>query len=437
MTENPSTAPKRVVLRYEDDWDELRSQLSADRTAGLAPSAVRDGISAWLDDGSLVELGTLVRRSSSSFRGGDSESDEEVNGIPSDGLIAGWGHIAGRLVFVNADDTDLGSSVRGGAAAAKAHRVRQHALEQTAPLLQVLGSQRVEPDAFIGAEFVRFGYGVDLDFERHSHERILKIAIVTGPLTDQAAIEATWSHLTILAGPEAALYGFQGDDALARGFADFAVDDLEAALGVSRHALDHLPPNCFDGPSPPPPLVGGTSGEALGSLLDNGWSCELRPGWGPSVRTWLGQIGGRTVGLIDSQGSCVLEGPTVEKMLRLVNFCRAFRLPVVISHGGFDHPPEPIPSDVEAWSRLVPALQRAETILLEVAQGQRGLMDDLGVRPLWAVGDGSGSSVDAVATPVARRAAILDAVHALRPTPIRRDQDERVRHRPPRTLQGG
>lgn len=437
MTENPPPTSKRVVLRYEDNWDALRAQLDADRMAGLAASVVRDGIFAWLDEGTAVELGTLVRRDSSSYRGGDDGGDEQVSAVPSDGIIAGWGRVGGQLVFVSADDTDLGSTVRGGAAAAKAHRVREHALEQSAPLIQVLASCRVEPDVFIGAEFVRFGYGVDLDFERQSHDRILKIAIVTRALTDQAALEATWCHLTILAGPEAALHGYQGDDALERGFADLSVDDLDAALAIAGGAIDQLPPNCFDGPPRPHVQFDEQSGEFLGIDLDKGWTYELQPRWVPEVRTRLGRVGGWMVGLIACQDNCLLDGPAAEKMLRLATFCRAFRLPVVVSHGGLDRPIEATPADVDAWCRLGSVLQPAHTTVLEVARGGRSLADDLGVRPLWAVGGDPSSSVDVVAVSDARRGAVIDALGALRPSPVRPDQDERVTRRAPRTLQGG
>ena len=432
MTESSASKPKRVVLRYEDNWEELRAQLNADRAVGLAPSTVRNDISAWLDEGSFAELGIIVRRGASSYRGGDDQEEEQGSAVPADGIITGWGRTGGRLVLVSADDTDLGSSVRGAAAAAKAHRVRRHALEQSAPLIQVLAADRIEPDTFIGAEFVRFGYGVDFDYERHSDDRILKIAIVNGPLTEQAAIEASWCHLTILAGPDAALHGHRGADALTRGFGDIVVSDLEAALALVDGALAHLPSNCFDGPAQPR-VESSRSGD---SILDDGWSYELLPRWCPSVGTRLGRIGGWMVGLIECLDDCVVDAPAGEKMLRLAEFCRAFRLPLVVSHRGLDHPTEPTSADIDAWGRLGSVLDPATTTVLEMARSGRTLTHELGVRPLWTVGPLAGPLIDQVATAGSAIDATIDALSALRRVAYRPDQDVRIKHRPRRTLQG-
>lgn len=437
MPDTPDAGTPRVVLRYEESWDELREGLHRDRAAGLALSAVRDGLRGWLDDGSFVEIGALVRRKSSSYGGGD-VVDDEPSEIPADGLIAGWGRFGGQLVFVSADDPGLGSDVRGVAAAAKASRVRDHALTQSAPLVQVFAAHRLAADSVIAAEFVRFGYGVDLDFEREADERILKVGIVTGPLADQAAVEALWCHLVVLAGPSAGAGGLTGADALRRGFGDLLAPDLPGALAVAGEALAHLPPNRWDGPPPTAhdgPDVADALGADDGMILDAGWSFELAPRWQADVRARLGSVGGRRVGLLELPARVVLHAAASRKALRLVRFCDAFGLPLVLAHAGVERPPEPERADLDALEEMRAALQ-AVTPLLEMASGGRSLGRDLGVRATWSVGVEPGEPLDATVEPDGIRGAVCGALVALRPATRRPDQDARVRRMRPRSLFG-
>ncbi len=435
MTATPEQ-PKRVVLRYEDDWDELRAQLQSDRAIGLTRSSVRDHLTGWLDQGSFVELGSLVRRDTSSYRGGESIGEEQNTTVPADGLIAGWGSLGGQLVFITADDTALGSSVWGGAAAAKATRVRHHALEQSAPLIQVLAASRTDDETFIGAEFVRFGYGVDLDFEHQSTERILKIAIVTGSLHDQAALEAGWSHIVILAGPDAAMYGHRADAALRRGFADLVAADLPNALRVATGLLHHLPPNRFS--DPPAPAAASTSQpEHVDQLLDDGWAVELGPEWCPASRTWLGRIGGRTAGLVRCADGLSLDGATVRKLLRIAGFCRAFSLPLVLTHAGIDRATSMSLADLNDLAQLRAELASSQATVLELARTARSIRTDLGVTPIWSVGPTSDQAHDEVAALSEHRAALREVIVTLERSRPRPDQDERVKRRRPRGLQAG
>ncbi len=433
MTATPEQ-PKRVVLRYEDDWDELRAQLQSDRETGLTRSSVRDHLTGWLDQGSFFELGSLVRRDTSSYRGGETIGEEQNTSVPADGLIAGWGNLGGQMVFITADDAALGSSVWGGAAAAKATRVRHHALEQSAPLIQVLAASRTDDETFIGAEFVRFGYGVDLDFEHQSTERILKIAIVTGSLHDQAALEAGWSHIVILAGPDAAMYGHRADAALRRGFADLVVADLPDALRVATGLLHHLPPNRF---SDPPAAASTSQPERVDQLLDDGWAVELGPEWCPASRTWLGRIGGRTAGLVRCADGLSVDRATVRKMLRLAGFCRAFGLPLVLTHAGIDRATGMGLADLDDLARLRAELASPQATVLELARTTRSIETDLGVRPIWSVGPPSGQAHDEVAAPSEHGRGLREVIVTLERSRPRPDQDERVKRRRPRGLQAG
>ena len=131
MSDVPERRP-RVVLRYEDRWDDLLGGLAVDRRAGAAPSALRDALTAWLDPGSFTEVGSLVRRAASSYRGGDTVDETAADEVSGDGLVAGWGRLDGALLFVVADDPAAAGTVRGPAASAKAAGSRPQAFHASA-----------------------------------------------------------------------------------------------------------------------------------------------------------------------------------------------------------------------------------------------------------------------------------------------------------------
>lgn len=439
-------APRRpVVLRYVDDWDELAGQIAADRAVGLRPSPVRDAVTAWLDPASFTETGTLARRATTSYRGGDTLDDAGPETIPADGLVAGWGRHRGRLVFVAADDPTLGSSVRGGAGASKAGRMRHHALAQGAPIVQILGAARLEPGTFIGAEAVRFGYGLDLDFEAEAARRILKVAVVTHPITEQAALEAGWCHLVLLAGPGAAIEGLAGEDALAAGLADAHLPDLPAALAAVGRALDRLPPSWTD--EPPAPDGAGP------------WAFELRPGWRPEISTALaapalpadvpatggpttgGPTTGPVAGWAEVADGAVLDAGAAIKLDRLARFCASFGLPLVVAHAGWTLPDRPGHGDMAELRRLGVTLARCPAVI-EVAHRRPMLQPLWGVRPTVALAGPEvieGHGVDGVvgageeAASSAAVAAHLAAISVRRPRP---HDDPRLRQQLPRRLSG-
>lgn len=445
--ERAEAAPRRpVVLRHVDDWAELAGQIGADRAVGLSPSPVRDAVAAWLDPGSFTETGTLARRAGTSYRGGDTVDDAAPDTIPADGLVAGWGRRRGRLVFVAADDPTLGSPVRGGAGSAKAGRMRHHALAQGAPIVQVLGADRLEAGTFVGAEAVRFGYGLDLDFETEAAERILKVAIVTHPLTDQAALEAGWCHLVLLAGPDAAIDGLAGDDALAAGLADAHCPDLPAALAEVGRALDRLPASWAD--EPPAPDEGAEP-----------WSFGLWPRWHPTVSTVLASPSRPGGGAVPPGGpvaesvaevagwaaladGAVLDAAATTKLERLARFCVAFSLPLVVSHAGWGLPTRPGTDDVGALHRLGGILARCPAVV-EVAHHRPMLEPLWSLRPTVALSgpaaagrhraDGlvAGGLVDGEASAAAT---YLAGIVIARPRP---HEDPRLRHQLPRRLQSG
>ena len=332
-----ATTAKTIQLRYEDQWPDLLAQLETDRRFGLADGFARQTVLSLLDDSSFVELGSLARREQQSYEGRDDEIDTPppMIDVPGDALVAGWGTIAERQVFVIADDIGLGGPVRGSGAAAKANRVRELALRQAKPLIEVLAAARLAQDQFIGAEFGTFGYGVDFPYEFVSRTQIPRVSLVCGPLTSQAAFEAASAHLMILVGPEARIGLSARDDE--RGISDYMVDNTSEAIRLTREFLAYLPENCWSMPTrqhkPSPPegqMVHSSSTDgarhAALSLCDRREFFELRKQTAAQLFTALARVDGRSVGIAAADR---LTPDGCAKLARFVRTCDTFRLPVI------------------------------------------------------------------------------------------------------------
>lgn len=393
----PSPAPRRVVLRYEDRWEDLLAVLERDRAAGSAPCPVRDALHALCPDG-FTEVGLLARAESRSYAADDADHRED-GPITADGLIAGWGHRHGRLLFCSADREEHPGLRRSPAASAKARRIRDHASTNGAPLVLIRSAQS-PADGAVGAEFLTTGLGVDL---RHDHEaaaRLARFAVVTGPLRGAAALEAVAADVVVLAGPHASLAvggapALAGAEALRAGLADARAADIDGALAIVGRWLDLLPSNPWE---PPPAAVTDPTGDAAPgtddgapapAALDAGTWVEARPGWEPTTRTGLGRIGGTVIGFAALDAVHGLRHPNAaRKLARLLRWCEALRLPVVVLHGALPGRGEATAEAVDAAAVLQRCWAAASTTLVTVAldEGADDLGTHLGRRPTLAIG---------------------------------------------------
>lgn len=444
MADNASDRPaSRVVLRYEDSWPHLLAQLAVDRKEALAPSGARDLVASLCDEGSFVEIGTLARRAVRSYDAGDddqAQASDAVEGtaphteidVPADGLIAGWGTRGGRPLFIAADDVTLGESVRGAAAANKVTRVRDHALAQAVPIVQVYAAQRYPAGLHLGSELARYGYGLDIGWEANALAAVPKVAVVTGAIEAQAALEATWAHLTVLietASIDVGAGPLRGASAERAGLADAVVADVPAAIALAGAFIDLLPSSPWDDPGAATPgnaAAGATSDDdpstVVGKIVDAGTQLPLLAGFAPSTATLVARVAGTVAGVAGVAGD-VLDAATCVKLARLVRLCDTFRLPLVVIHGDVDLPAGDAVSTSTARD-LLAAFAASTVPVVAVALGGARSLNRLGVGVAF---DGAWSSSpgrrevppDAIFAPADTRQIVADVLRTL------------IVHRPP------
>lgn len=440
MDERPSNPP-RVVLRYEVTWPGLLSRLERDRAAAAAASHVPEALVALYDEGSFVQVGSLARREAQSYDPEEAATNpDDEGGDPlgtPDGTVAGWGTRNGRLVFLTADGPSA-ETVRSQAGAAKASRLRGHALAQAGPIIQLLCSRRLEPDSFVGAQYAAAGFGLDLEWERASSTVIPKVAIVTGPLVDQAAYEATCSHLVIFAGTQASLrlragQALAGDDALRAGVADAVSASVADAVELTCRFLDLMPDNPWSAPpvvrpGPPTAIPHRDQGpaEVVGAIVDEGELVSLRAHYCPEVLTAIGRLDGRPVGLAALPEQVPLRSPALVKVDRLVGLCEAFQLPLVVVHGQVQLDE----SDVDAldhaatvWTSWLAATVPTVTLAVRAAPPPAFLAKRPSYSGAWEADRGGARQPDETFDPPATRARLVRALRALPVNRLERWED--------------
>lgn len=331
------------------------------RQQDLGKLTARQRIDLLLDEGSFVELGPLVRHRASGF----GMEDRRVDG---DGVVAGWGTVDGRTVYVFAHDFRVFGGALGEVFAAKVHKLMDLAESTGAPVVGLNdgGGARIQEgiDALAG-----FG-GLFLRNVRSSGV-VPQISVILGPcaggavyspaLTDFVFVVPGMSNLFIT-GPDvvAAVTGEITDretlggalvHATRTGVASFLAEDEAACLDDVRYLLSFLPDNNQEEP-PRRPCAdpANRSGDALLSIVpaepnksydvrdviaeivDDGEYLEVAQHWARNVVCALARLDGAVVAVVANQ-PLVLAGAldidAAEKAARFVRTCDAFNIPLV------------------------------------------------------------------------------------------------------------
>ncbi|MCF2527115.1 acyl-CoA carboxylase subunit beta [Yinghuangia soli] len=361
MTDSPS---------HRAAWQPLLDDLAQRRTASRAMGGpaklaryaaggrlpARARIDRLLDAGSFAELGTL---------GGGAES-------PADAFVAGSGRIAGRPVFVGAEDFTVQGGSIGAAAAAKRARLARLAGQERAPLVMILeGAGHRATNALQG----HTASPNDLQALAELAGLVPTVAVVVGPSAGHGALTAPLSDFVVMvegngalftAGPPlvAAATGEQVDKqtlggsavhCVLSGVAHNAAPDDESALALARRYLSYLPSNAWQRPPHAGPEQGNTDvgpretdglldlippdarrpydmGAVLKEVFDAGSVFALQPKYGGSMLTAFARLGGHAVGVLANQPlvkAGTIDADAAAKATHFLDVCGAFHLPVV------------------------------------------------------------------------------------------------------------
>jgi acetyl-CoA carboxylase carboxyltransferase component len=326
---------------------------------------VRERVERLLDPGSFHEVGGIAGV-------GAYAEDGELEGFTPANMVVGQGRIAGRRAAIQADDF----TVRGGAADAAIWQKMVHA-ERLAhdgrmPLVRLVdgtgGGGSVKSLETMGFTYVPFVPGWELAVANLS--RVPVAAAALGPVAGLGFARVVTSHFSVIvrgtsqafvAGPPvvaAAMSETPDKEELGgartqtrAGAIDNEADDEDDALRQIRTFLSYLPSSVWEAP----PCVAcddpaDRREEDLLSLVprarrqpyavrrileavcDAGSVFELGARHGRSLVTALARLDGRPVGVLASDPKHYgggLTGAAADKLVRFVDLCDQFHLPVV------------------------------------------------------------------------------------------------------------
>jgi propionyl-CoA carboxylase beta subunit len=308
--------------------------------------------------------------------------------VPGDGVVAGYGTIDGRPVFVFAQDFTVFGGTLSEENAKKITNVMDLAMENGAPIIGLndSGGARIQ-------EGVQSLGGYAEIFLRNTLASgvVPQISAVMGPcaggavyspaITDFTFMVKGTSHMFVT-GPNVIKTVTNEDVSFEElggamthntksGVAHFAVDDDEACIGGIRRLLSFLPQNNVDDPplrasqDPPDRMESRLNDivpaepnkpydmkEIVRLVVDEGDFFEVHEHFAPNIVVGFARLDGRPVGVVGNQPAAlagVLDIKSSTKGARFVRFCDAFNVPLVT----FEDVPGFLPGTEQEWGGII------------------------------------------------------------------------------------
>lgn len=319
----------------------------------------RERINYLLDEGSFVEINTLIESQ-------DSRPYMVNKRIPGDGVVIGYGMILGRVVYVSAQDFTVIGGTLGEYHSKKICHIIDLALKMRAPYIAIndSGGARIE-------EGISSLDGYSGIFYRNTKASgvIPQISVVLGPcaggacyspaITDFIFMSKKSSYMFIT-GPEVVKTMFGEtvtSDELGGAFVHtsqsgvvhFAYEDDYACLDGVKRLLSYLPRNCDE---KPPFLLGKARDESyrledivpdnqrkvyevkdvINTFVDVDSFFEIQAEFAKNIVIGLARMDGEVLGIV-ANNPCGMGGAlnidASEKAARFVRFCDCFNIPIL------------------------------------------------------------------------------------------------------------
>jgi acetyl-CoA carboxylase carboxyltransferase component len=360
-----------LAKTHQDESDRLAS-LESRAEAGGGPKAVerhhqrgkltaRERLALLFDPGSFCEVNKLAESQAVDF-------GMQAKKVPGDGVVTGFGTVAGRLVFAYSQDvTVLGGSV-GTIHGQKICRIMDEAIKVKAPLVALndSGGGRLHEGFFASK-------GVAGMFFRNTAASGLipqitgmmgssaGVAVYSPALTDFIVMVKDTSHMVItgpgviksVTGEEVSLEELGGAKVHSEitGQAHFVAADDAECIATIRRILGYLPANCHE--SPPAADTGDDPERTdpgleeivpanfkrsydmhrvIERIVDRETFLEILPRFAPNIIIGFCRMAGGTVGIVANQpwvkAGC-LDVDASDKAARFIRFCDCFNIPLI------------------------------------------------------------------------------------------------------------
>ncbi|MCR5179598.1 MAG: acyl-CoA carboxylase subunit beta [Bacteroidaceae bacterium] len=321
----------------------------------------RERIAMLLDEGSFEEMDMFVTHRCHNF-------GMEKKQYMGDGVVTGYGTIAGRLVYVFAQDFTVNAGSLSETMAQKICKVMDAAMKVGAPCIGLndSGGARIQ-------EGINALAGYSEIFQRNimASGVIPQISGIFGPCAGGAVYSPALTDFTLMM--EGTSYMFLTGPAVVKtvlgevvtqeelggasvhstksGVTHFTAKTEEEAMAMIKQLLSYIPQNnlektprveCTDPVDrkddylneiiPDNPNMPYDMYEVISSIVDNGEFFEVQPNFAKNIIVGFARFNGQSVGIVANQPkqlAGVLDCNASRKGARFVRFCDAFNIPIV------------------------------------------------------------------------------------------------------------
>lgn len=359
MSSNQQMFETLKKKQAEADLGGGQARIDAQHKAGKLTA--RERIDFLLDPGSFVELDKFVTHRCTDF----GMEDKKILG---DGVVTGYGHIEGRLVYLFAQDfTSFGGSL-GEAFARKVCKIMDLAMKTGAPVIGLndSGGARIQE----GVQSLA-GYG-DIFLRNVMASGVVpQISVIMGPCAGGAVYSPAITDFILMVENTSQMF-ITGPDVIKAvthevvtkeelggaaahnsksGVSLLKAPDDKAALLMIRELMNFLPSNNREDPPiqtpkddpnrieesldtfiPENPNKPYDMRALIKTTLDDGYFFEIGPDYAKNMLVGFGRYNGRSVGIVANQPNILagcLDIKASLKAARFVRFCDAFNIPIV------------------------------------------------------------------------------------------------------------
>ncbi|MCB0631679.1 MAG: acyl-CoA carboxylase subunit beta [Saprospiraceae bacterium] len=340
----------------------------------------RERLHFLLDEGSFEEIGMLV-----THRTNDFGMDNQL--ILGDGVITGYGTIAGRLVYVFSQDFTVFGGSLSETHAEKICKIMDLAMQNGAPLIGLndSGGARIQ-------EGVRsLGGYADIFYRNVRASGVVpQISLVMGPCAGGAVYSPAITDFTIMVeetsymfvtGPNvvktvtnetvtAEELGGAMTHAVKSGVTHLTAENDLQAIELLKKLISYIPQNCEEKPAklsfslmdeyrpeladivPDNSQLPYDMRAVVQGVVDPDSFLEIHPDFAENIIVGFARLGGRSIGIVGNQPmnlAGVLDVNSSRKGARFVRFCDCFNIPllVLVDVPGF------LPGTDQEWNGII------------------------------------------------------------------------------------
>lgn len=340
----------------------------------------RERLHFLLDENSFEEIGMLVTHRSTDF-------GMEKEKYPGDGVVTGYGTIAGRLVYVFSQDFTVFGGSLSETHAEKICKIMEMALKNGAPLIGLndSGGARIQEGV------VSLGGYADIFYRNVQASGVIpQLSAIMGPcaggavyspaITDFILMVENTSYMFVT-GPNVVKtvtheivtseeLGGASTHATKSGVTHFACANELEAINHLKKLLSYMPQNCEEIPSHLPYTAGDESRPALLNMMpenanqpydvrgiideitDPGSFLEVHKDYAENIVVGFARLAGRSIGVVANQPAYlagVLDNHASIKAARFVRFCDCFNIPLLV----LEDVPGFLPGTDQEWNGII------------------------------------------------------------------------------------